>query len=126
MRWADTEKLAVAHLTSELGVRVVTKLPARFEADMPVIRVSRGPGSDDGITDSHLIDVEVFAASAGPMWQLAEDARQAMLRLAGRAVNGALVDTVATAASPTRDDYENPAVERAVASYRLSLRQYAA
>lgn len=120
--WPDVEALAVAYLRTALGVRVSTKLPGNLEAAMPMVRVTRGPGSDDGLTDSPLLDVEVFASNPGQMWQYAEQARQAMHALAGQAVDGVLVDTVDTAAAPTRVDYENPAVERAVASYRMGLR----
>lgn len=123
MRWPDVERLAVMYLSAALGVRVLTKLPAAFEGSMPLVRVIRGPGGDDGFTDAPLLDVETFAGTQPAAATLAEDARQAIHALAGKAVNGALVDTVSTASGPVRLDYGNPAVERYVASYRLELRQ---
>jgi hypothetical protein len=123
-RWPDVEFIVGAYLRASLtGTRVVTKLPANLEASLPLVWVARGPGSDDGFTDSPLMDVAAFAASRAEMWSLAEDAREAMHALAGRAVNGALVDTVDTAVGPVWLDYENDAVNRAVASYRLALRR---
>ena len=119
MRWPDVEALVVAHLSTALNVRVTTKLPGNFT--MPIVRVTRGPGSDDGISDFSLCDVEVFAATTGAMWTLAEDAREAMHALH----NTGLIDTVDTATSPTRVSYEQPGVERAVASYRLTARKRA-
>lgn len=123
MRWPDVEKLAVAYLSAALGVRVATKLPGTLEASLPLVRVIRGPGTDDGFTDSPLLDVEVFAATQPQASTVAEDVRQALHALAGKAVNGALVDTVSTASGPVRVDYGNPSVERYVASYRVELRQ---
>lgn len=123
MGWPDVELVVGTGLRGTIAGRVVTVLPTKLESLLPVTRVTRGPGPDDGITDAPLVDVETFAATRGAMWELAEDTRQAMLALAGRAAAGALVDTVATVTGPTWVDYENPAVQRAVATYRLQLRQ---
>ena len=123
-RWPDIELVVGTWLRASLPTaRVVTKLPATLETAMPLVWVARGPGSDDGITDSPLVDVAAFAATRAGMWQLAEDARQAMHELAGKVVAGDLVDTVDTAVGPVWLDYENDAVNRAVASYRLALRR---
>src|SRR5699024_1548307 len=78
MRWPDVEKLVIAHLNAALSVRVATNLPANVESLPGFVRVSRGPGSDDGITDEPLVDVEAFAPSRGAAADLAEGARQAM------------------------------------------------
>jgi len=123
MTWPDLQLLAVDYLSLVLGVRVSTRTPADLETVMPMVRVRRGPGADDGITDSPLLDVETFAATEREAWDLAEYARQAIHELQGKAVGGQLVDAVSTASSPTSVDWENPAVERFVASYRINLRQ---
>lgn len=123
MAWPDVERLAVAYLSERLGVRVSTKVPNNLTSVLPMVRIIRGAGSDDGITDSPLLDVEAFAGDQPAASALAEDAREALHDLAGRAVNGDLVDTVATATGPVRLDWGNPAVERYVASYRLGLRR---
>jgi hypothetical protein len=121
-RFADIEALAVAYLRSALDVRVSTELPAKLEASLPMLRVTRGPGSDDKLNDRPLLDVEAFAADRAGMWSLADRARVALHDLAGRKALGRLVDTVETVTTPTFVDYENPAVRRAVATYRLVLR----
>lgn len=126
MGWPDLELLARTWLVTELPGRVVTVLPARLEESLPVTRLSRGPGADDGITDAPLLDVETFAATRAQMWQLAEQTRQLLHQMAGRAVYGHLVDTVDTATGPVWVSYENPAVHRAVASYRVAFRQIVA
>jgi hypothetical protein len=121
--WPDVEATVRGYLATTIDGRTVTILPARLEDNLPVTRILRGPGSDDGITDGPLLDVETFAASRGDMWRLAEETRQALHALAGKAYDGVLVDTVDTATGPTYVDYGNPKVHRAVASYRLALRQ---
>jgi hypothetical protein len=121
--WPDVEATVRGYLAGVLAGRVVTVLPSQLEASLPVTRVTRGPGSDDGVTDGPLLDVETFAATRGAMWDLAEETRQALHKLAGKAHGGVLVDTVTTAVGPVYVDYGNPAVQRAVASYRLALRQ---
>lgn len=121
-RWPDVEALAYTYLSAELGVRVGTNVPTDVDSLPGFVRITRGPGIDDGITDSPLIDLESFAPTQGAASALAEDAREAMHNLTGSAVNGALVDSVTTATAPVRVDY-SPNVERYVASYRLNLRK---
>jgi hypothetical protein len=121
--WPDVEATVRGYLASVLTGRVVTILPAKLEESLPVTRILRGPGGDDGITDSPLLDVETFGGDRGTMWELAEETRQALHELAGTAFDGVLVDTVQTASGPSYVDYGNPRVHRAVASYRLGLRQ---
>jgi hypothetical protein len=121
--WPNVELVVRAHLATALNGRVVTVLPATLEDQLPVTRVTRGPGSDDGVTDSPLIDVETFAATRTAMWTLAEQTRQALHDLAGTSVDGVLFDSVRTASGPVWVDYENRKVQRAVASYRVTLRR---
>jgi hypothetical protein len=124
--WPDVEATVRGYLAATVTGRVVTILPAQLEDSLPVTRILRGPGGDDGITDSPLVDVETFAASRAAMWELAEQTRQALHGLAGKAYGGVLVDSVQTASGPTWVDYGNVRVHRAVASYRLALRQTSA
>jgi len=123
--WPHLEKLATSHLTEATGKRTVTRVPADLEAQAVkgLYRVTRGPGSDDGVTDSPLLDVESFGTTETQAWELAEGARQAVHKLRGRAVNGVLVDTVSTASGPVLVDWGNPGIYRYVASYRFAFRQ---
>lgn len=128
MRWPDIIPAVIVHLSNELGLpagRVATKVRSDVETVDRFVRVSRGPGSDDEVTDSFLVDVETFTLASQPAgaWPLAEGARQAMHDLAGRLVRDMQVDSVTTATSPTEIDYGNPKVVRYVASYRVSMRK---
>lgn len=126
MSWPHLEKLAVAALSNaDTGVKAATKTPDDLAAKAVkgFYRVTRGPGSDDGVTDSPLLDVESFGTTETSAWELAENARQTVLKLRGRAVNGVLVDTVSTASGPVLVDWGNPGIYRYVASYRFAFRQ---
>ena len=123
MQWPILETVVVRALNlTLLPVRAGTKVPSSVDTLAGFVRVSRGPGSDDGVTDSPLVDVEAFAPTQIAAAELAEDARQAMHGLKGRVYAGSLIDTVSTAVGPTRVDY-SPNVERYVASYRIAFRR---
>lgn len=123
--WPNAEKMVVAYLRQATGRDVSTRLPGDLEARAPLARVTRGPGSDDKVTDSFLIDCETFTLRAGTVdrWDFAEEFRQHMHALSGHAVLGALVDRVSTSSAPTFVDYGNDALDRLIASYRLELRK---
>ena len=123
-RWDDIERALVAGIREAgLSARVATKVPDNVETLASFVRVKRGPGDDDLVTDAPLVDVETFAQTYGDSADLAEDVRQYMHGLSGRRVAGVLVDRVRTASGPTSVDYRNPGTTRFVASYRLEYRQ---
>ena len=128
MDWPDVIPAVIVHLSNALGLpagRIATKVRSDVDTLDGFVRVSRGPGSDDGVTDSFLVDVETFTLAAAPSaaWPLAEGARRAMHDLAGRLVRDVQVDAVVTTTSPTEIDYGNPKVVRYVASYRVGVRK---
>lgn len=125
MRWPDIEKALVAGIRADLEVQCGTKVPENVEVHTKYVRIARGPGTDDFVTDSPLIDVECFSNVYGTASDLAEDLRQWFHSRTGRKVNGVLVDSVRTASAPAWLDYRNPATNRFVASYRLAYRQTA-
>lgn len=121
--WPMLERIAVRALNDNLARgRAATNLPAKVENLDGFVRVTRGPGSDDGITDSPLLDVEAFHADRVAAWEIAEDSRQIILALAASSAAGHLIDGVSTATSPNYVFY-GPHVERYVASYRVSYRR---
>lgn len=123
MSWPLLEPALVAGIRDHTGKRTATKVAANVEALDGFVRVSRGPGSDDTITDSTLVDVECFHPDYGAAAVLAELVRQWFLTLTGQRVGGVLVDSSRTATSPMWVDYRNPKVNRFVASYRIEYRR---
>ena len=127
-RWPDVVPAVVRYLSYALSLppgRVATKVPSNVETLDGFVRVVRGPGSDDGVTDSFLLDVETFTKASQPSqaWGLAEDVRAAMHGLPDSVLLGPLVDSVTTSSAPAEVDYGNPKTVRYVASYRLRLRK---
>lgn len=128
MTWPSAEIALVAYLKAETGAQTATRVPQGIESIQRFIRVARGPGSDDLVTDSVLIDIESFtpevaAADYANGVNLAEEIRQAMHRLTGRKAGNVLIDKVRTSASPMWLDYQNPGTNRFVASYGIEYRQ---
>ncbi len=105
------------------GVRVVNELPSNLEQALPLLLVVVVPGGgDDGVSGTATIDVEAFAATRTAMWQLADGAHESMLVMRGQHAGGLAVDDVETNLLPGFVSYNNPAVRRTVASYRLTRR----
>lgn len=119
--FAVIESVVVAYLRSATGDDVGTSTPGAWSSTFH--RVTAASGSDDGLTDSALVDVETFAPRRLAAAEAAELVRQAMLALTARHGADALVDRVTTAMRPAWVDYQNPATHRYVASYRLELRR---
>lgn len=121
MSWPMAEKLIIRALAAH-DVRSGVDLPGGDKALDGFVRVARGPGSDDGTTDSPLIDLEAFHADIEEAWNLSEKARQIVLSLVGSGDTGHVIDRVETASGPTRAWYGSN-LERYVSSYRVEFRR---
>lgn len=125
LSWPDVEALVVAYLEGALdGPEVATTTPADLEG-RAFVKVTVQTGTDDGVNDRALVDVQSFAPSREGARNLAEDCRAAMHALVARdfSDNGSeLVDRVQTSLRPAWVDYKNPRIHRFVASYWLTTR----
>lgn len=125
LHFADAEALFISALSGVDGVsRTVTRLPAaeRLTAALPLVRVHRVGGADDRLTDTARVDLETFAADYDTASALARTVHTAALALGNTVVDGVLVDTVETVSAPMWVDYENPNVQRFVATYEAAVR----
>jgi hypothetical protein len=127
MDWGDIEQATAVWLRSRhAGVRVANELPADLEKKLPLVQVQVTPGGgEDGTTGVTLVDVETFAGTRTAMWDLARTVHTSMLALAGQYVGDLVIDSVSTDSRPAPVDYGNPALRRAVATYRLTSRAQA-
>lgn len=122
--YASAESVVRGWLATQFSpTRVVTELPADLAAVVPVIQVTRFGGSDGTLTlDAANIDVDTFATTRDASRSLAEQVRAALrLHLPGYAASGAAVQSVTTISAPRWVPYDNTALRRFVASYRITI-----
>ncbi|MFH9011231.1 hypothetical protein ACH4C6_07625 [Streptomyces sp. NPDC017943] len=125
--WGDIEQATAVWLRSRhTGVRITNELPADLDKKLPLVQVQVTPGGgEEGTSAVTLIDVETFAGTRTAMWDLARRVHTSMLALAGQYVGALVIDSVSTDSRPAPVDYGNPALRRAVATYRLTSRAQA-
>ncbi|WP_242882583.1 tail completion protein gp17 [Actinomadura litoris] len=93
-----------------------------LQEHLPAIRVRRIGGSDDRITDTGRVDVDVYAATRAAAHALAEQVRQ--LLLAGpHVLPGGVIDRVVTEAAPHAVTHPDPATRQVTATYRATARR---
>lgn len=104
--------------------RVVTETPADMTGEPPVIRVRRIGGSDTVYTlDVANLDVDTYAVGEPAAYDLAEQVRTSLrLHAEGQTVDGALIAEVATISAPKWVPYDNTALRRISATYRIAIR----
>lgn len=74
------DALVVALADFVAAGRVVTETPPDLAAKLPMIRVGRRGGGDDGVTDKPRVDIEIFAATRAVGIPLAEAVRQHLIK----------------------------------------------
>jgi hypothetical protein len=72
--YPDAER-ALGDLLADLGT-TGSETPSTLQSDLPYIRLTRTGGSDDLVTDTSTVSVDVFAASADDAKATAEQIRQ--------------------------------------------------
>jgi hypothetical protein len=122
--YADAEAVVVAYLTASVpglaGVSV--ELPNDVNSNVPFVQVTRVGGSDDYVTDSAIIDLDVFGLTRVQASDASRLVHNAMMRLRHTAVNGVLIDLVETQTGPMWVNWGDENLERYVMSYRIDSR----
>lgn len=120
MSWPNLVTAYIAGVKSNLSVGASVRAPAKVEELPGFVRVTLGPGSDDTIYDSKLVDFDVFAPTYGAANDLAESLRVWVLSTQNTVLNGSPIGRVRTATTPMEVDWGNPNVTRFVYSARVS------
>ena len=122
----DVEALLIPWLTSTLGVRFVTDLPANLADVLPLGQVTRIGGADDDNVasfDAPVVDVDYFAADRAAVSDLARRGHTALrITLPGLTVGAGTVTKVQTITGPSWRPYDDTLLRRIGASYRLYIR----
>lgn len=101
---------------------VDTQTPSNLQDVLPFFRLSLVTGSDNGVTDYSVVDLDVFADSRDAAYALSEDIRS---RLTGRShrIGTFRLDRVLTEEKPRRLPWEDTNIRRYGATYRVSARR---
>lgn len=122
----DVEALLTGWLASTLSVRTVTDLPDNLADVLPVVQVVRiGGADDDNLTrfDAATVDVDCYDVDRASASNLAGRARDALrITLPGLTVGAGTVTKVQTITAPSWRPYDNTALRRFGATYRLTVR----
>lgn len=119
----DVTGLVRSWLASHTAARMVTELPADLAAQLPLGRVVRTGGPDDGFAlDVAVIVCHWFAASDTAARALAYAGCTALRRMVGPVIGGATVTRVRKMGGPFQADYENPAVRRQITTHELYVK----
>lgn len=136
MPYPDVELALVLLLERDIGVlaasgtgpdggpqlHVDTETPPDLAARLPFVRVALITGTDDGVTDRSIIDVDVFHVGRQEGYDLAETIRA---RLSGTShrIDQVILDRVETEEKPRQLPWADEAVRRFGATYRVSARR---
>ncbi|MER5772671.1 MULTISPECIES: hypothetical protein [unclassified Streptomyces] len=132
-KFPDVQKIVVDLLTQSLsataGVTVVESPPVGFNGTTKTVVVSRRGGAwiDDLHLDQPLIELEVYGPTKSDAHVLANDARAALLGMAGRVIDTSVPKTTITDVSEADGprwlpDYVYTAANRYLCILRLFLR----
>lgn len=119
--YADVELALGGWLRTALGCRVVTDLPADLLGALPLLQIARFGGGDvaPGL-DEVLLDTDAYGIDRATAVGLAEATRQQLrFVLPGTQIGGAVFTRVDTTQAPSFRPYDNTALRRFGASYRL-------
>jgi hypothetical protein len=123
MAYPNVEKMLVAWLSTNVGVRVLTDTPTNLAQILPVVQVTKFGGTDQvpGI-DVANVDIDVYASTRDQAAGLAERVRyQLRMVLPGQQVAGITVSRVETIIGPSWRPYDNTSLRRFGASYAFTL-----
>ena len=115
-QWPNVERVLLAYLKQATGVTTYTETPSDLASRVPCIvveRIAGGYGRD--FEKTFTVDLSVFAASRGAVWDVVQQVEVAMVRCN-------LFDQVRESSSFGNVSYSNTALRRAVGTYELDAR----
>jgi len=123
----DIETALMDYL-EDLGY-TVTSTPADLVSRLPVIRIQRVGGSDDGENDYPRVSVQTFAAGSSEKPTAARDLAETIRDRLNHELpamskpGGFLLDSSSTESGPSSYPWPDPSVRVAQAIYRLTTRR---
>lgn len=119
----DETTLAVHILTDALDARVVTELPVDLETQIPLVRVLRIGGPDDGYAlDIPTMAVHAFAADQITTDALCRDAIAALRTARGVPTLGAVITRIEKLSGPSWAAVDNQQLRHSVMLLQLRIK----
>lgn len=120
----DETQVVVDILTTGLTpARVVTELPADLETQVPLVRVFRIGGADDGyVLDQPLFAVHAFAKSQADSDALCRQAGTMLRAARGVVTDGGVITRVRKTGGPTWAAVDNQQLRHSVSLYRVYVK----
>lgn len=119
--YPDIEQLLVAYLEDVLDERVLTDLPSNVDQILPVVRMTRVSGDDDGFKlDRPIVDIDAYAADRAGAFSLARRVQALLLfELPTVVCPGGVVTAVDTIVGPRWLPDTNTSLRRVQATYQF-------
>lgn len=128
--WPDAEDVAMSLISAmSPPVDATTSTDIDLEQRVPIVRVTRIGGEDDGISDRPIVEFAVFHSTYDEARKLAEKIRQVVLASPCTTVPtedipaGVLIDNASTVTPPAHAAYDNPALALKVLTIRFVWRR---
>lgn len=121
MTFPDVQRvLKTLVLTVDGVVGAGPETPGDLQQRLSFVRATRVGGGADRVTDSPVVDVDVFADRYDVGWPLAAAIRDLLLD-PPHVVDGAVIDTCTLITGPMELPWSDPGVRRFLATYRFTL-----
>ncbi|UYG15765.1 hypothetical protein BRM3_08915 [Brachybacterium huguangmaarense] len=122
--WPNTSRLLVKYLTDRTGLDVFSRRPADgWGPHVPCIFVDRLPGPpSDGFSKTYSFDIEAMAGTVADLGSLVQDLEVFMFTLPSESDTTAYVDDVQCTAEFAEFPLGDVAIERAVATFDITVR----
>jgi hypothetical protein len=105
---------------------VDTVTPADLQLRLPFVRLGALAGSDDRVTDTSLVDIEVFAAKRNHAYRISAIIRQRLTKRFLRIDTPSglvIVDWASTEVKPYALPWDDPDVDRWLGQYSIAARR---
>lgn len=120
--YPDLEAAVIELLSNFVSGHIDVATPADLQNECPFIRVTRGGGADDQISDTGQIHVDFFDLKRTDAARLARDSHQRMIK-SPHSLSACVIDRVVPSLGPINAPWGNPDIALFTASYAVTARR---
>ena len=124
-QWPQHDLYLIRWLKTHTGRPIYTKTTSSLDTNLPAYRITRVGGYQPApLIKTVDYEIDTIAKDRATLWAAVQAAENAMNDLACNGYPEWYVDDVEEIFGPAIDDYENPNLEQATATYRLTVRPW--